>query len=33
MRKHLLLAILISLLNPLLLAASIQSDAGNVSGA
>jgi Peptidase family S41 len=32
MRKHLLLAILISLLNPLLMAASLQSGAGNVSG-
>jgi Peptidase family S41 len=33
MRKHLLLAILISLINPLLMAASLQSGAGNVSGA
>ena len=33
MRKHLLLAILISLLNPLFVAASLQSGAGNVSGA
>src|SRR5262245_41816965 len=32
MRKHLLLAILISLINPLMGAASLQSGAGNVSG-
>jgi hypothetical protein len=33
MRKHLLLAILISLINPLFVAASLLSGAGNVSGA
>ena len=33
MRKHLLTAILVSLINPLLVAASLQSGADNVSGA
>src|SRR5262245_43492348 len=32
MKKHLLLAILLSLLNPLFAAARLQSGAGNVSG-